>query len=649
MSGFSISNNLLANEVNLELNEHQQTLGTSVRDLSSGLRVNDAADDPSGNAIATSLQTHSQAFDQASQNVANAQNAATVADGALAAVTDILLRLRELAVGAASTIDSSSDRTNIQAEIDQLLLEVNRIAQNTTFNGLSLLNGSHAGYQAAQIPQAITTANSVLIGSSANTSPSGPTPLLLASASIFDHAQFPPIDATLNQAALASAAPQTISVTDAAYISPGMVFSSGNVLVNVQSVDAAAGTITATFSGALAAGAEMHAYMYGTSTGPVSVGQHLMTVTSSLGGSAVALYAGEVLQVNPVTLGSNDVIVVQKVVSPDSFIATFNKAQPAGIQLYNINFEGSGTGAGNFTYNFGAGPVDAPPDGTPVYVEEYAGPFGSNTGQTQVVEVGRTTKSTASIQYFDLPGNPTGVFAGGNFEAISGLGDGNTPVVSTVDGTIKLTVVNQSGTIGVQETFYDTAAQTSVTSPFLLAPGESAALYDGVVTTLGNFGAADVGSTAYIKVLQSVAATGTNVKPDLTVQSGSDEGDVIQIGIRAVNTNTLRISALTVIGASGADPTLASEDAIGQLDYALGQVTTVRAQIGAQIVKLGIDQTNDDAAATQLTASQSNITDLNVGAATEQFTEQQIDIDVTTSILAQVNSLPDTILKLFAP
>lgn len=135
MSGFSISNNLLANEVNLELSEHQQSLGTSVRDLSSGLRVNSAADDPSGNAIAASLQTHSQAFNQASQNVTNAQNAAAVADGGLAAVTDILLRMRELAVGAASTVESTSDRTNIQAEINQLLLEINRIAQNTNFNG----------------------------------------------------------------------------------------------------------------------------------------------------------------------------------------------------------------------------------------------------------------------------------------------------------------------------------------------------------------------------------------------------------------------------------------------------------------------------------------------------------------------------------
>jgi flagellin-like hook-associated protein FlgL len=418
------------------------------------------------------------------------------------------------------------------------------------------------------------------------------------------------------------------------------------VLATVQSVNTAAGTMTAIFSGALASNAEMHAWVYATSTGPVAIGQQLMTLTNTFGG-AVPLYVGEVLQINPTTFANNDVVLVQKVVSSNSFIATFNKAQPGGVQVYNINFQGTPTAAGNYAYNFGATPADSAPDGTPIYIEEYAGAFGANTGQTQVVEVGDVTNSTPTIEYYSEPGNPQDTFAGGNFEAFSGLGDGNVPVVNTVDGTIELKVIESNGRPMVQESFYDTATQLATTSTSLLSPGESAELYDGVLTTLGNFSLADVGSTAYIKVLQSVAATTTNIKPDLQVQSAADEGDVIQIAIPAVNTNTLRVSTVTVIGASGTDPTLASEDAIGQCDYALQQVTTVRAQIGAEIVRLGIDETNDDTAATELTASQSNITDLNVGSATTEFTEQQIDIDVATSMLAQVNSLQDDLLRLF--
>ena len=636
----------MANEVNLELSEHQQSLGTSVRDLSSGLRVNTAADDPSGNAIATSLQSHAQAFNQASQNVTNAQNAGTVADGALAAVTDILLRIRELAVGAASTVESASDRANVQTEINQLLLEINRIAQNTNFNGRALLDGSVAGYQPAQSAQANITSNSVLFSNSGTAST--PNPMLLESASVFDQTQFPAIDTTL--AGAVTAGTQVVRVSSAQYIQPGMVFANGNVLASVISVDAAAGTITANFSGALAAGAEMHGWISANSTGPVGVGQHLMTLTNaSYAGSAVPLYAGEILQINATTFPVNDVVVVQKVVSNDSFIATFNKAQTGPVSVYNINFQGAGTGAGNVEYNFTPGPSDPPPDGSPVYIEEYAGAFGANTGNTQVVEVGRVTKSTPTMEFFSQPGNPTGVFAGGNFEAFSGLGEGNTPVVSTVDGTILLKVIEASGQAAVQETFFNTASQLATTSSILLAPGERAELFDGVVTNLGDFSLSDVGSTAYIKVLQSVAAVTSTSNPALHVQSGADEGDVIQIGIPAVNTNTLRVSTITVIGASGTDPTLASEDAIGQCDYALGQVTTLRAQIGAEIVRLGVDETNDDTAATELTASQSNITDLNVGQATTDFTAQQIEIELATSILTQVNNLPDEILRLFQP
>lgn len=262
-----------------------------------------------------------------------------------------------------------------------------------------------AGEQPAQQAQALITSNSILFSNPQIAST--PNALLLSSAIVVDHAQFPPIDTTL--ASAVTAGTQTVQASNTAYLQPGMVFSSGNVLASVVSVNAAAGTITANFSGPLAAGAEMHAYVIGNSTGSVSVGQHLMTIASSLGGTAVALYAGEVLQINPVNVVSNDVVVVQKVVSPTSFIATFNKAQTGTFPIYSINFQGSGTGAGSGQYNFTPAPADSPPDGTPVYVEEYSGAFAANSGNTQVVEVGSTTKSTSTIQYYDLPGNPTGV------------------------------------------------------------------------------------------------------------------------------------------------------------------------------------------------------------------------------------------------
>jgi len=145
--GISVANNLLANTALFNLNKNQQTLGNLVKQLSSGLRVNTAADDPSGLGIAENLQAQVNGFDTAVRNVQDAGNAANVADGALSSVTNILQRVRSLAIEASSDITSANDKANLQAEVGQLLLEVNRISTNTNFNGINLLDGSHAGFQ----------------------------------------------------------------------------------------------------------------------------------------------------------------------------------------------------------------------------------------------------------------------------------------------------------------------------------------------------------------------------------------------------------------------------------------------------------------------------------------------------------------------
>jgi len=162
IGGLSIANNLLANSVSLNLNRNQQSLQTEVTRLSSGLRINTAADDPSGLAIAETLQSQVNGFDQAVQNVQNANNAVTVAEGALQTTTDILQRIRSLSVEASSDISSQSDKANLQVEVTQLLLEINRIAQNTQFNGLPLLDGSHAGFQSQKVAFLTVQSNSAL-------------------------------------------------------------------------------------------------------------------------------------------------------------------------------------------------------------------------------------------------------------------------------------------------------------------------------------------------------------------------------------------------------------------------------------------------------------------------------------------------------
>jgi flagellin len=428
--GLSIANNLLANSVSLNLDKNQSALQTSVTRLSSGLRINTAADDPSGLAISQTLQSQVNGFDQAVQNVQNANNAASIADGALSTTTDLLQRIRSLAVEASSDITSNSDKEDLQTEVSQLLLEVNRIAQNTEFNGLPLLDGSHAGFQ-------------------------------------------PEVDASLSITANAALA------------------SNGNI----------SGTST----------------NYG-----------LLVAT------AVAANAN----------------------------------------------------------------------------------FNTTTGAT-----------TAGIQGFN--------------NAITG---------NTGDGTIELQVINTGTSIAVQETFFSSqstsANPVSVASTLLSAQSVSD-IFDNVSVTLGAFSTADVGVTSYIKISQNVAALSNPNAPAFNFQSGANEGDTIQVGFQASNTQTLRISNINLLLSSSSAPSLGAEDAIGQIDNALQTLLAQRAQLGAIQVRLNEDQDNDNTAAVNLQASESNIADLNVGQETTNFTRLQILVQVGTSVLSQSNANAQTVLGLF--
>jgi len=442
--GLSIANNLLANSVQLNLDYNQNQLQNVVTQLSSGLRINTAADDPSGLAISTNLQTQVQGFNQAVQNVQNANNAVQVALGALTTTTEILQRIRSLAVEAASDINSNSDRSNLQTEVSQLLLEVNRISQNTNFNGQALLDGSHAGFQAEQNAFITVTSNAAL--------------------------------------------------------------STNGGLPQVGGVN--------------------HGF--------------LIACAYGAGGSAF-------------------------------FNTTTNNTFP-------------------------------------------------------------------------------------QFPGAQGLGG-----VNTLDGTIELQVVNTGVSIAVQETFIQSSTGYVCVSTTLFGPnagptryrnigGSSIATnggFDNIAITLGAITTADVGVTSYIKVSQNVAALTNPNNPAFNFQSGADEGDTIQVGIQATNTQTLRISNINLAISSANSPSIGAEDAIGQIDNALQVLLTQQANLGAVVVRLNLDQDNDNTAAVNLQSAESNIRDLNVGAATTQFTKLQILVEVGTSVLAQSNANQQSVLTLF--
>jgi len=110
--------------------------------LSTGLRINGAADDAAGLAISEKMESQIRGLNQAVRNANDAISLAQTAEGALVEVTEMLQRMRELAVQASSDTNTSSDRTALQSEFAQLRSEINRVAQNTQWNGVNILDKS---------------------------------------------------------------------------------------------------------------------------------------------------------------------------------------------------------------------------------------------------------------------------------------------------------------------------------------------------------------------------------------------------------------------------------------------------------------------------------------------------------------------------
>lgn len=140
--GVVINSNLAALTARKNLDVSQSNLATSIARLSSGMRITRASDDAAGLAISEKLNAQIRGFAQASRNAANGISVVATAEGALNEVTNILTRMRELAVQASSGDLGSGERANLDSEYQQLLTEIDRISNATKFNGANLLSGT---------------------------------------------------------------------------------------------------------------------------------------------------------------------------------------------------------------------------------------------------------------------------------------------------------------------------------------------------------------------------------------------------------------------------------------------------------------------------------------------------------------------------
>lgn len=141
----TINTNVASLNAQRNLGATQNNLAKSMQRLSSGLRINSAKDDAAGLAISDRMTSQIRGLNQATRNANDGISLAQTAEGAMQESTNILQRMRELSVQSANDTNTAGDRKSLQAEVSQLISELDRIAGTTTFNGQKLLDGSFAG------------------------------------------------------------------------------------------------------------------------------------------------------------------------------------------------------------------------------------------------------------------------------------------------------------------------------------------------------------------------------------------------------------------------------------------------------------------------------------------------------------------------
>ena len=159
--GLRIYNNVEAQNAHRQLANTNTKLSHTMERLSSGLRINRAADDAAGLAVSEEMRTQIRGMNVASRNALDGVSLVQVADGALGGVNDMLQRMRDLAVQAANGTLTDLQRNNLDQEVQSITAEIARVASDTEFNGIKILSGSVA-----------TAANAVTLQVGANGSQS---------------------------------------------------------------------------------------------------------------------------------------------------------------------------------------------------------------------------------------------------------------------------------------------------------------------------------------------------------------------------------------------------------------------------------------------------------------------------------------------
>ncbi len=621
-----INTNTTAMMASFNLDNNTTALNGDIEQLSTGLRINSAADDAAGLVRSENMAAQLSGLNQATSNTNDAINMTKTAEGALNQVQNLLVSMRQLAVQASNLgVNDSTDVQADQTQIASAIQSINRISSTTQFGTKYLLNGSSSS--------AMTTTN----GSAAASSGSNFAVVAQGSWSTGNSYDYTSAQLSQATATTSSFATTTIGGSTPATLSATNTNVSGSIKINGTSYNVAATTgnnfaafntaiagsgyqasfnasgnmvFTASTAGATAAPAiDMSGLTVAGSVSDIATTATDATNTSTF--AAAAGTGGSLPHSLASVSASTNIAVSGTLALTSSTGATFSKTYAAGTSINQVQQDLDST--------FGTG-ADA---------------------------VTASTSASGALVFTDATAAHTLTSTGSDLAA------------TNTAGTLPSSATNVPGAYAAM-TLSDGAGHTMTSNTTQVVNGSSYYSFQNGLVLSSSAAASLTGTTNVNGALQGTAGA-TSTGTDLEFQIGANGGQTASLSIGSTAADQLGKGAASYTDANGTNETVltgsvadvnvttfkGAQDAIAVLDKAISDISTDRANLGAfqsnvlqsNVQSLGVATTN-------LSAAESTIKDTDLATTIVDYTKNQILVSSATSALSYANQEPQSILKL---
>jgi len=667
----SINTNISALSAQKSMSDQISKSEQAIERLSTGLRINNAADDAAGTAIASKMESQVRSLGVAIRNGHDAISMTQTAEGALGEMENILQRVRELAVQAGNSTLSSQDRTAIQSEVTQLTDEINNIASTTNFNGVKLLDGSNSTVDFQVGANASDSFSVNLEGSSTNdlglSGSMGANAFTSGRVTLFNPSSNALLvsDVKLNgQNMLSAQLVDLSSVTDAAT----------KIVTGINLNTSVHGAVATGFNKVV--GAEMGDSFAMTTTLAITTGS--VTETIAIQSSMEDLVDEINLKVADLTasLGANNSLILEN--STGDMIQVGAGGLEAGFTesiyqgMYTLeNVDGSATTIelGNRANGYSTGIVatataanlnglglnERHADGSTRSTAVASGVIAlTDDIKINGVQVGTTVlgSAEAKVNAINAVSDQSGVTASATTEMILDLNFNETPT------SLSFAFNGNAVDVKADNTIYDVASAINAANLNL----EATALENGRLK-ITSHGGGDivlglVSDTAFVTSIQDGNGETQAVAASVTVRGSitlsSEDGGVIKLTDSTVANSGLAKLGLEgqseeeVAGSGGVNVQTAegAKAALGNIDDAIETLSGFRASFGAVENRIDAKINNLTTLKTNTQAAQSRIEDADFAAETTNMTKAQILSQAATSMLAQANASKQNLLAL---